>query len=344
MNNLKWIALTAITALGAGAFFIPNTVNVASAGFSTILIAFALALPLSILSHLLLINLINKTNKKTVHEAISITSPILAKIHKWLCATLFLFIAALNFLMAVNETSHMIGGDYRVIISIIFALCAYAMIKNGVDFIGKFIAVPVVIIIISSSIYLIKYWSPNIELSLSGDISIEKIIDCVLIVLFAMNFSPLVPELSNNNGSKSYKLAIIGCCLIAITLLVFTVSSSMVVGSVNDAINLGVLTRISMITNDHLVMFFGGFGVVAASIGAMIGTLIGFQYNVSLNKKKSNILSITVVAIIGIINPSIISMIKLLIAPMIIATSLAIPIMTLLLEQYKKDVIEKSFK
>ncbi|HIF9275944.1 TPA: hypothetical protein ACX6QR_004018 [Photobacterium damselae] len=345
--------------MGIGILFLPQEIGPKTIGIYSFLIMAAICVPLSYLNHKTLSSLIISggngegsvlTIKSMVGEKASLSYSFLLFISSF-------SICIINFIALIATISNSVDLEYtevtRVMSSIIISIIVYMLSSQGHDqivSITKYISVPLSIVLIFLSLMLIPEWKWQ-GLPDNSDVNFKDILAFIPIIVFAMNFSPCVSkyvetsmvDCANNkvicNRNISTTL-IVSCTAIAITVMFFSFSVSMALNeSVLDDVgkNTNSISLVARLMGGGVFHIIGLLIVATASFGALMGTIIGvtdglkhFSFCKKVADKKIMLLVCSALAFIGILNPNIIDLIKLISGPSVIVVGMLFPAIVML--------------
>jgi len=353
-TNLRWVSTQFATAMGIGILFVPQELGPREIGIQSFLIMLVLCIPLSYLNHKTLSSLIifGGNGGGSV-----LTIKKMEGIKTSLFYSLLLFVSSfsiciINFLAIVSTITQSVEPSNseisRISASIFIGIAIYFFSSQGrsrIILMTKYISFPLAVILIFISLMLIPYWDWDI-LSESKTVNPTDIISLIPIVIFAMNFSPCVSgyiessmiECKNDkhtcNSSVSSTL-LSSCIAIAFVVMFFSFSVSM---SLNDTLldnmgkNTNSITLITQLLGGGWYTIVGFLIVTTASFGALMGTLIGVNDGLKdlvfmRHVKEKNMILLIVISLvtIGIINPNIIDLIKIVSGPSVIIVGMLFP-------------------
>ncbi len=357
--NLRWITTHFATAMGIGILFVPQEIGPKTIGIYSFLTVVTICIPLSYLNHKTLSSLIISSGNG---EGSVLTIKSLAGERASLAYSFLLFVSSfsiciINFIALISAISQSVSLEYaeiiRVAASIVISIIVYMLSSQGhekIVSITKYISVPLSIVLIFLTLMLIPQWEWG-TLSDSSGINFKDIITSIPIIIFAMNFSPCVSRYieTSMRDSKNNKVIcnrntsstlIASCTAIAITVMFFSFSVSMALNdSILDSVgkNTNSISLIAKLMGGGVFNVIGLLIVVTASFGALMGTIIGvndglkyLSFSKRMTDRKIMLLVCGALAFIGIINPNIIDLIKIISGPLVVVVGMLFPAIVML--------------
>ncbi|NOH73391.1 hypothetical protein F0225_18940 [Vibrio pectenicida] len=348
--NFRWIMTHFATAMGIGVLFVPQELGPRTIGMNSFFVMIILCIPLSYLSHKTLSSLIVSASNGggSVLAIKEIEGHRTSLIYSLLLFISSFSICVINYLALVSALSQnelLPHSDLsRVIVSVFIGIIVYVFSSQGskkIVLMTKFVSLPLAAILLFMSLMLVPYWNWD-TLSIPKPISFIDIVSFIPIIIFAMNFSPCVSgyiedckkDHSFNQSSISSTL-LTSCISIAVVVMFFSFSVSM---AVNDSLlasmekNTNSIALVTELLGGGWFTILGLFIVSAASFGALMGTLIGVKDGLKdvpaikeVNGKVVTLVIASVLVLIGIINPTIIDLIKVISGPSVIAVGMLFP-------------------
>ncbi|GAB6263698.1 amino acid permease [Photobacterium sp. R1] len=352
--NSRWVATHFATAMGIGVLFVPQALGPGTIGISAFLVMVVLCIPLSYLNHKTLSGLIisGGTGGGSVATIKSMAGQKASLLYAALLFISSFSICMINFIALVAAISQSVPPEYtdiaRIAAAIGIGLVIYLFSAQGhgrIVSLTKYIAVPLSLVLLFLSCLLIPKWDWQL-VSAPSELHLKEIITFIPIIIFAMNFSPCVSGYiessmrdSNNNKTvceqSASRTLLASCFAIAVTVMFFSFSVSM---SLNSALldsadkNANSISLVAQLMGGGWFNVVGFFIVAAASFGALMGTVIGVKDGLKdspLSKKvdeKGLMVLVTVALVgIGILNPNIIDLIKMISGPAVIAVGMLFP-------------------
>lgn len=365
--NFRWMATHFATAMGIGVLFVPQEIGPQTIGFSSFLIMIAICIPIAYLNHKTLSGLIifGGNGEGSVLTIRSMAGKKASLLYSFLLLISSLSICIINFIALVSAISQTVPAEYteivRVISSISISALIYALSSRNhqkIVAVTKYISIPLSLVLIGTSLFLIPFWDWAI-LSANSDINVREIITFIPIIVFAMNFTPCVSMYIESTIRKkdNDKIAceketsmtlLASCIAIAITVMFFSFSVSMALDSSmleNMGKNTNSISLISQLLGGGVFQVIGLMIVATASFGALMGTLIGvqdglkhFSFSQHISDKKLMLFVCCLLALVGILNPNIIDLIKLISGPSVIAVGMLIPAFIMLKNKHFKCI------
>ena len=348
--HFRWIMTHFATAMGIGVLFVPQELGPRTIGLNSFLIMLVLCVPLSYLSHKTLSSLILSANNGggSVLAIKEIEGKNASLIYSLLLFISSFSICVINYLALVSALSQneiVPHSDIsRVIVSVFIGILVYFFSSQGskkIVLMTKFISLPLAGILLFISLMLVPYWDWD-SLPVSEPMSLINIVSFIPIIIFAMNFSPCVSgyieDRKNDHGFNQSSISttlLTSCASIAVVVMFFSFSVSL---AVNDSLlssmekNTNSIALVTELLGGGWFTVLGLFIVSAASFGALMGTLIGVKDGLKdvpaikrIHDKVITLVVASILVLIGIMNPTIIDLIKVISGPSVIAVGMLFP-------------------